>query len=205
MIERINRIDKYACGMLDLQMARHPLSCEVIVIFNDVMRDHYQDAVGVESSRVKKIALVRKNTDMNYVQEIGDVLLEDNLQELPWIVSMTKTGLPRIPKMDDQIAIDGIKYTISMVKPVNRNIPSIVELLIYPERTSQEEYLDIISVTVRDRCIDIMYQGKPLEYSYDGECWEPFRSVLPYCGQSEIFVRNDEEQTSYSIKDAHNL
>lgn len=131
-------LNRYAAGMADIWLSRTQLTSKVILIFNEVTRDHYQDAIHTETQRVMKLAAVKKNADMNYVQELfGEILLEDNLEQLPWVVSLTMTCLPRVPKMDDQIIINGLKYTISMVSPKNRNLTSLLSLLIYPERAER--------------------------------------------------------------------
>lgn len=134
--DRRNRVlNNWAAGIMDIWLSRTQLTSKVTLIFTKIVRDHYQDATHEECCRVEKLAAVKKNTDMNYVQELlGDILLEDNLEQIPWVVSLTMTGLPRIPKMDDHIIIDGVKYTISMVIPKNRHIKSLLSLLVYPER-----------------------------------------------------------------------
>lgn len=116
MDNRNQILNRYAQGMADIWLSRTQITSKVILIFNDVIRDHYQDAIHKETKRVMKLAAVKKNADMKYVQELfGDVLLEDNLEQIPWVVSLTMTCLPRTPQMDDQIIINGLKYTISMV------------------------------------------------------------------------------------------
>lgn len=135
MDNRNQILDKFAEGMMDIFLSRSQLTSTVTLIFNNVTRDHYQDAKVTEEGRYDKLAWVKKNVSMNYVQELtGDLLIEDNLEMIPWIVSMTMSKLPRQPKMDDFVIIDGITYSISMVIPKNRNIQSVLSLLIYPER-----------------------------------------------------------------------
>lgn len=159
------QLNMFAAGMADLQMSRNPLAQEVILIFNESGRDHYQDAILTETARVKKLALVKKDADMNYVQQIGDLLLED-VDAIPWVVSVTITNLPRTPRLDDQILIDGLRYTISLVKPANRSVDSILLLSVYPDRTDEEE-LNIFSITaLEDGCLDILYGGNPRFYSF---------------------------------------
>lgn len=162
-------LDHYAATMADLQLSRNPLSEECILIFNTVTRDHYQDAVVTETVRVKKRCLIKKNLNMHYVQEEGYELLEDT-QELPWIISVTMTGLPRVPQMDDQVMVDGIKYTVAEVRPANRSIRSIVLLSVYPERAAIEDQLAIYSVThYHTDVVSIVYGGKPTAMSFSEE------------------------------------
>lgn len=135
MDRRNNILDVYAAGMADIWLSRNQTASDVVIIYNKIIRDQYQDAIHKEVARVKKKAIVKKDPSMNYVQELlGEVLLEDNLNQIPWIVSVTMTGLPRAPRMDDQIIIDDIKYTISMVLPKNRFLRSMLSMFIYPER-----------------------------------------------------------------------
>lgn len=146
MAERLPYLNNFAQYMLDLQITRNPLHKECYVVFCDVTRDHYQDAIITEVGRIMKYCMVYKQTDMNYVQEdvyspqrnqtLTEMLFEDT--DNPWIVSLTITGFyeqfGRIPRMDDQIVIDGIRYAISEVRPCNRNLDHILLLKIYPER-----------------------------------------------------------------------
>ena len=170
--------------MLDIGMSRNPLAQEVTLIFNNVIRDHYRDVIGSEVSRYAKLALVKKDTDLNYVQELGDILVED-VDAIPWTVSMTMTGLPRIPKMDDQLIIDRMKYTVSAVKPVNRGVESVVLLYIYPERTDPMELsiesLELIDMGTVSK-IHIVYSGYPTQFSYDGVNWYPFSTYIDLTG-----------------------
>lgn len=138
--DKRNRIlNKWAAGMMDIWLSRTQLTSKVTLIFNEITRDIYQDAKHTESVRIAKLAAVKKNVDMNYVQELfGEILLEDNLDLIPWVVSLTMTDLPRVPKMDDMIIIDDVLYTISMVAPKNRYLKSLLSLLIYPERVKTQ-------------------------------------------------------------------
>lgn len=172
-------LNRFAAGMADIQLERNQLAQEVIVVFNEVHFDHYQDSRTVEQCRVKKRAMVKKDTDMNYVQQEGAILLEE-YDSLPWIVSLTITGLPRIPKMDDAVLIDGALYTISAVKPANRQIESIILLSIYPERSTHEG-LKLISVSdLGDGYMDIVYGGAPIEYSFSPESVSDQSVRLPF-------------------------
>lgn len=146
--------DYYACRTYDLQLKYNPLHKSVAVIFNETCRDHYGDSRMTETSRVLKLAMVEK-ADESFVQFFGleDGMLGNNLEqydatgslvedtENPWTVTMSITGLPRMPRNDDKFLIDGIIYTVSVVKPINRQMPSILKCLIYPERDSQGDKL----------------------------------------------------------------
>ena len=187
--------------MADITISRSQSSREVIFIFNEVERDHYQDATIKEVGRFKKQVLVKKNTDMNFVQ-FFDVpeFLEDS-DKIPWVVNFTETDLPRAPRADDQILLEGVKYTISMVSPVNREIPSILSALVYPERSEFNDRLYLYKVNVlynykpidsfnnelfnKPILLDIYYGGCPLELSFDGNTFYPFKS--------KILISVDEE------------
>lgn len=158
MAERVEYLNRYAQYMLDLQITRNPLHKEVYVVFCDVTRDHYQDAIIEEQGRIMKYAMVFKSTDMHYVQEdiyssqrnqvLSEMLLEDT--DNPWVISLTITGFyeqfGRIPRMDDQVVIDGIRYAISEVRPCNRNLDHIILLKVYPERDPVVEEFAISKV-----------------------------------------------------------
>jgi len=175
--------------MADLNMARNPLSQEVFLILNEVHRDHYQDAIVTQEARIKKRAIVKKSEDMNYVQMDIEPLLEDT--ENPWIISVTRTDLPRQPRMDDQISIDGIKYSIAMVKPANRDIDAMLLLFVYPERDPQPEDLSILDIVPIYKKSDatkltgysLIYEGLPIQYAFGYEdtpwnslTWRSFKS-----------------------------
>lgn len=178
---RINLLDRFASGMADIQIERNPLRKEVILILNEVYRDHYQDVVSREVSRHKKWAMVNKNVDLNYVQEMDITLVED-VDQIPWIVTMTITALPRVPRAEDQILVDGLKYTVSMVKPMNRQLQSVVLLMVYPERSTNDA-LTIYSVTRTTgfngvKFLDVIWGGLPTHYSFDKEYWHEFESRI---------------------------
>lgn len=124
--------DRYAVGWFDRMTPRNPLHKSCAVVFNDVTRDHYGDARAVETSRVFKVCMFEK-TDQEYVQFFDtDLLVEENNE--PWVCTLSLTDLPRHPRTDDRVVCDGQYYTISVVKPINREMPSIVKMLCYPER-----------------------------------------------------------------------
>lgn len=178
-------LNNFAAGMADIQMDRNPLAEEVIVIFNTVQRDHYQDSITTEEGRLKKMAVVSKNVDMSYVQQLGDVLLEDD-EHSPWVISMTVTGMFRLPKTDDQILIEGLRYYVSYVKPSNRSIDSIINISVYPDRSDIDE-LKVFSLSrASDGCVDILYGGKPVEMAFTLEAINdktkriPFKSIMEF-------------------------
>lgn len=201
-------LNNFASGMMDIQIARNPLASEVILIFNDTIRDHYQDAVSVETLRVKKRALVKKNSEMAYVQQEPELLLEDDIDKIPWIVSLTTTCLPRVPKLDDQIVIEGLRYNISYVAPANRYLDKIINLTIYPERNDVDPLM-IYSVTdLEDGYYDIVYGGNPKYYSYQEEsiydpCLRrPFTSRPLIEDYSTIYLFDDSgNHTSFGLVD----
>ena len=198
-------LNYFASSMVDLQLDRNPLAQEVIVIFNSVTRDHYQDSVVVEECRIKKMAIVKKDPDMSYVQQLGDILLEDD-EHVPWIVSLTTTGLLRIPKQDDQILIDGTRYYVSYVKPANRSVDSIINLSIYPDRYDEDK-LQVYSLSVlEDGCIDILYGGQPIEMSFDIDSIadkskrEEFKSIVSFPTDEGVLVLFDPEGNYVTYK-----
>lgn len=193
-------IDNYAAKMADLQLSRNPLSVECMLVFNDVTRDIYQDAVVTEVARIKKRCLVKKSEDMHYVQEQELELLED-YDANPWIVSITTSNLPRIPKMDDQVVIEGIKYTISQVKPINRSVQSIILMSVYPERSASVDNLYIYSLDkVHDDVYSIVYGGNPTHYSFSKDSIRDKSLRLKF----QSFLKVPDDWTQLIVFDSDN-
>jgi len=208
-----NPLNNYATEMAEINLGRNPTAVEVILVLCDQSRDHYQDAVSVENYRVKKRAIVRKNPSMHYVQfENTEALFEDT-KSLPWTVSMTVKDIkhyeqddecnevlvPCIPKTDDQILIDGMLYTISMVEPSNRYLDGIINCFVYTERSSKEDPLAIYRV---DKVVDsestlysVVWGGNPMLYCFGDGDWKPFASYFRINGpiQPSVLCIKDGE------------
>lgn len=168
-INRASHVADYYAGMFDLQLMHNPMSEEVILVFNTITRDHYQDAITTEDCRVRKTAMVKKTDHQIFVQETGGELREDT-DELPWTITLTASGLPREPRMDDQVSIRGNLYTISSVAPINRAMSTILEITIYPERGCTHEDLEIVGhELLSPECAEIYYNGYPQYYSFNPE------------------------------------
>lgn len=207
---RVNQVNKFTCGLADIQIGRHPLRQNVVLIFNSTDYDIYRDATTVEETRINKLCIVERDKDLFYIQELlGDDFLVDDNEMLPWIITMTITDLPRILKQDDVIIIDDLKFTVSRVKPINQRLNSVLTVLAYPERTDTEDTLDIIDVIVtvdgleveslyefvgEEVLLEVVYGGKPLFRSFDGTTWEPFEYKFKYTPLSIVPV-------TLSIKD----
>ena len=204
MLESLQPLNEFASGMADLQLDRNPLAQEVIVIFNSVTRDHYQDSILQEECRIKKMAVVKKDTDMDYVQQLGDLLLEDE-DSIPWIVSMTKTGFPRALRLDDQILIDGLRYTISATRPANRSIDSIVNVSIYPDRTDKDELKLYRLTKLSDGYVDILYGGAPVQMGFNPQSVlnprirQPFESIAKFPNDKGTLYVFDNEGNSAQL------
>lgn len=142
---RIKRLNRFSLKLADIKVTHHPQRKKVDVIFNDVVTDIYGDSTHDEEFRCEKWAIVRKTPDMAYVQSVFYEDLLEDVDSIPWVVILTVSKLPRQPKQDDHIIIkddDGSKiYTISKVKPINRDVPVIFQLLIYPERSIDDKKL----------------------------------------------------------------
>lgn len=184
--------------MTDINYEHNPLSLECIYIVNDSVYDQYQDMVRIEKDRIKKRCIVKKNPEMYYVQEFGEELLEDT-DEIPWIVSITATGLPSKPKAYDQLLIQGVKYTISKVKPVNRNVEAVFCCVVYPERSEDDE-LQVAKAVYSQGVLSLTWGGSPSEMSFDGEHWIPFKSFYGLKEKpSKVFLRNKEAEVEYDL------
>ncbi len=212
--ERHRNLSNVAVGMADIQLSHNPLASEVVVIFNDLSVDHYQDSRIAEEGRVKKLAVFRKTENMEFVpdSDSGDLQIDDD--SVPYEVLLTCTGLPRIPRRDDMLLNEGDLYTIHHVKPMNRSIDGLWQLIVYPERTAFVDPLCIHKYTFLDGTtlqpladdvsnhvgeevvLDMVYGGKPELLSWDAEHWFPFRSRIRfvYNEQKIIHVKGGMDQ-----------
>lgn len=201
-----NPLNNYATKMAEINLGRNPTSVEAILVTCGQERDHYQDTVTTQGYRVKKRIVVKKNPTMHYVQfEQTDLLLEDT-KDLPWVVSMTILDVQRmegdelvdsIPRADDRILIDGILYSISAVEPANRYLDGLVNCTIYPERSYQDDPLELYRVDksgTSSVLYSVIWGGKPVEYSLNDSDWLPFASYFRIDGAlqpSELWVRDE--------------
>lgn len=217
-----NLKDAYQRRMFDIQTARNPLATDVMVIFTDTEYDHYQEGKAVETSRTLKRAIIRKDEDMNYVQFVEDLRLLEDIEQLPFTVTMSITDLERVPRANDMININGIEYTISMVKPVNRFTESVVICLIYPERdVPQDELYDDPSAWVvkfytisggtktlvsqptngDNYLVEIWWRGYPKQVSWDGgTTWRKFdaKTRIVYNNEHDLQVVACPSNTEWS-------
>lgn len=184
----VSAISRFTAQMADLRMSCHPLRRTLLFILNETEFDIYQDSHTVERYRLIKDGIVRKQTDMYYVQENfgADVLVNDT--DTPWVVTCTCLGFPRLPMLDDRILIEGLVYSVSAVKPTNRDSRGVLELLVYPERTHYLDQLGVYGVSfsvdgvskgfgsvVGRRCVmDVIWGGYPMRMSFDKKTWVPF-------------------------------
>lgn len=184
----VSAISRFTAQMADLRMSCHPLRRTLLFILNETEFDIYQDSHTVERYRLIKDGIVRKQTDMYYVQENfgADVLVNDT--DTPWVVTCTCLGFPRLPMLDDRVLIEGLVYSVSAVKPTNRDSRGVLELLVYPERTHYLDQLGVYGVSfsvdgvskgfgsvVGRRCVlDVIWGGYPIRMSFDKKTWVPF-------------------------------
>lgn len=206
-------IDKFMCGIADIRISRHNLRRDIIVLLNNTEHDIYMD-IGdqTERFRICKQAIVNKRPDMYYVQEQYGVFVED-VAQLPFTVALTMSGLPRPLVLDDRIIIGGTVYVVSKVKPNNRELWSILEVLIYPEREAARLNDPLALYKIRFRrgleevplsdiysapvVMDIIYGGCPLYMSFDGQTWTPFlfqsRVQVP-AGAVQLYIKDAQQQ-----------
>lgn len=147
MDERYKQINKLSAGMLDMTLSRNPYSKEVFISFNNASRDHYQDADLYELTRIKKVAVVTRNTDMEYTQMLDTPELQLDNDKVPYDVTMSITGLPRLLHLDDSITIDNVKYRVSAIKPFNRDIDKVITVTVYPERVNYQTPLHLYAIS----------------------------------------------------------
>lgn len=144
--ERRKTVNRFMVGMADIQLAHNALASEIILIYNELSVDHYQDSLIAEVERCKKLAIFRKKDDMNFVPQedfnYKEELVEDT-DNIPYEVLLTATGLPRMPRKDDMVLNDGVLYSVHHVKPINRDYKGLWQLIVYPERTTFIDTLHI--------------------------------------------------------------
>nr|DAV91845.1 MAG TPA: hypothetical protein [Caudoviricetes sp.] len=135
---RVEHLNNFRRVMGDIRIKFHALSQEGELIFNKKEYDHYRDTYVKEEKRMKKLLLISKYADPEYLQASflmdNEDTLTDILEKQPFVVFLTSTDLPRLLNHDDQIVIGGVLYTVSRAAPVNRFNDSIQRLLVYPER-----------------------------------------------------------------------
>lgn len=102
-----------------------------------------------EHSPLLKKAILNKSADLEFVQDLTSPLADDSPDSLPWVLVMSTTDLPRLPRANDFFLLysdpnnssDGFPspeiYTVSVVKPLSRDAQSIIKVSIYPERNSK--------------------------------------------------------------------
>lgn len=212
---RLSYIDRLSSGLADVRISRSPLRKDVVICLNKADEDIYRDVVtSQEFYRVNKQAIVQKNPSMYYVQETYGILLEPE-DQLPWVVIVTLTDLPRPLKLNDRIVVSGVVYVVSKVKPTNRELGSIIECLVYPERdtTLVNDPLAIYKVRFREGAsevpvddvrgksaiMDVIYGGCPRYMSFDGSDWRMFsprsRVLVPEQA-TQLFVKDEESKTA---------
>lgn len=208
---RLAYINRLQQGMADIRVSRHYLRKDVIICLNNSETDIYMDVSEREEFvRVAKKAIVQKTPGLSYVQESYDIL-PDYDEQVPWTVAFTLSGLPHPPKMNDLIIIEGRVYVVSKTRPSNRELPGLVECLVYPERDSRFVNDELAIYKVRFRVgleelsypdylgkvvtMDVIYGGCPLYMSFEGKDWGKF-----YISSN---VKVPEEATGLYLMDAN--
>ena len=131
-------VNKFISVMSEIKIAAHPLKATATVVLMRTVRNLYRDNVSQqELERVDKNVIFIKSTDLDYVQMMEDIVLEDDTDQVPWIVIMTIKDLSRALKNSDQIIINGVDYQVAKVKPVNRELNSVIKCLVFPRRDMQ--------------------------------------------------------------------
>lgn len=136
--ERVDHLNKFRTGMADIQLDFNAIAQDVTVQLMSKKKDIYSDTTTEIEQEIVKRAVVSKNPDMMYVQDLFSELVEDEDERIPWLVKMTITNLPRIVQHDDRIIIGDLLYSVSQVTPINRLNDGLLKILVYPERTDTE-------------------------------------------------------------------
>lgn len=216
-----NQINRVTSGLIDIQISRHPLSYEITIIFNKVEVDIYHDTTSFEEYRINKLAVVRTDRDAEYIQQLfpDDILVDDEDHRVPYVVTMTLTGLKRKPKVGDYIIYKDTQFTVSKVKPLNEKVDEVLTLLMYPSR--DETYsapidlklLDVFLYDLNlnpieslqghvgeDLIADVVYDGDPRRYSFDGENWTELTmnriKFNAYSPDMVLYIQDADENVS---------
>lgn len=184
----VSNLARFTAQMADIRISHHPLKRALLFILNETEFDIYQDSHTVERWRLLKDGIVQKKADLFYVQENfgADVLVNDTGD--PWVITCTCLGFPRLPMLDDRVLLEGLVYSVSAVKPTNRDSRGVLELLVYPERTDYLDQLAVYGVSFsvdgvgkplgsvlgRSCVMDVIWGGYPMRMSFDKKTWFPF-------------------------------
>ncbi len=187
---RSKYIKRFQQGMADILISRHNLRRQVLVSLRDVDHDIYLDEQdSQEEARVAKYAIIEMNPDMFFVQEQFDNFdIPDDI--LPFIVTITMSGMPRPLRLNDWVIVDGKIYVVSKVKPTNRELGGVIQCLVYPMRDSRliDDPLAIYRIRFRQGLVEVpwrealgttvvmelIYGGCPHWMSFDGVKWAQF-------------------------------
>lgn len=188
MEERLKALSSFSQGLSDIRISRHPGHKDMMFIIMNKYNDQYGDAYTEEVVRIYKQGILQLKPQLDFVQEFEDVLSESD--EDPYSLIVTTTNLPRFPRTNDRVLIDGELYEISAVRPTNRNTQRVFECLVYPDRNATDE-LDIKTVNLfRDNkqvpledCFhstvnyEIIYGGSPIQLSFNNVDWFDFTII----------------------------
>lgn len=159
--QRINRLNLYAAGIMNIQIARHPLKVLCTVVYNKTERDIYGDLERFpEGDFTKKFAILQNDKNLQYVPDtLEDLRVED--EETPyWYVIMTISKLRRALKAGDFIevstknfkslypalaisclpGVDKISFEITDVRPVNSRLQSVIVCVCHPTKETFNLY-----------------------------------------------------------------
>lgn len=219
---RSKYIRRYQQGMADILISRHNLRRQVLVSFRDVNHDIYLDEQdSQEESRVAKLAIIEMNPDMFYVQEQFDNLdIPDDI--LPFVVTLTLSGMPRPLRLNDWVIVEGKIYVVSKVKPTNRELGGVIQCLVYPMRDSRliDDPLAIYRIRFRlgleeipwrealgkTVVMELIYGGCPHWMSFDNVKWSQFffqsRIILPEDAKTLYIMDADKKTVSLGFDDS---
>lgn len=211
--QRLKNLSKFTQEMTEIRISRHPGKKDCMFLIMNKDNDQYGDAYTEEVCRLYKQVILRLNTSLEFVQEFEDILSEQDQE--PYVLVLTKVGLPRIPRANDRALIDGVLYNILAVRPTNRNTQVVFECLVLPDRTDidplqikdvrlfldgEEKHIkDLTDTTVR---YEIIYGGAPTEIAFTKDVWVPFKVTgkvyIKDCLQ--VWLRDKEGTTIYYSK-----
>ena len=75
---RISVKARFILGMADIRIAKHPKRVTATLIFRTTTLNQYNDPTTVETDRLQKTIVLRKNPDMSFVDMLEEELVEDS-------------------------------------------------------------------------------------------------------------------------------
>jgi hypothetical protein len=150
-----------------------------LAIYNGTLRDikSMSFLIGVTYPVTVTPCILQQIVDIYNVQdEFGPdagALFTGNSEKLPYKIALTTTYLDKVgidPLHDDWLIINGIRYVIARIRPINRNyktgqrLPSVFTALVYLENSPEHlldeiqpmDFVQVISIEAKDKALTVL-------------------------------------------------